>query len=31
MGPHQDGPITTRGLPLAEAHAAMILVHGRGA
>ncbi len=30
-GPHQDQPVITTGKPLAEAQAAMILVHGRGA
>ena len=29
--PHASAPILTSGLPLAEAKAAMILVHGRGA
>jgi glyoxalase family protein len=29
-GPHQGQPIYTTGKPLAEAQAAMILVHGRG-
>jgi predicted esterase len=28
---HQGGPVHTSGLPLAEAKAAMILIHGRGA
>lgn len=31
MGPHDGQPIATAGLPLDEAQAAMILVHGRGA
>ncbi|MCZ7673055.1 MAG: phospholipase [Chloroflexi bacterium] len=30
VGPHQGQPIYTTGKPLAEAKAAMILVHGRG-
>lgn len=30
-GPHQGQPVYTMGVPLAEAEAAMILVHGRGA
>lgn len=30
-GPHQGGPVVTFGAPLAEAPAAMILLHGRGA
>ncbi|MDS0259316.1 alpha/beta hydrolase [Haloarcula sp. S1CR25-12] len=30
-GPHQDQQLVTAGTPLAEAEAAMILVHGRGA
>jgi phospholipase/carboxylesterase len=30
-GPHQDQPLLTAGTPLAEADAALILVHGRGA
>jgi predicted esterase len=30
-GPHQGQPILAAGAPLAEAEAAMILVHGRGA
>lgn len=29
--PHQDQPVLTAGLPIAQAKAAMILVHGRGA
>jgi predicted esterase len=31
QGPHQGQPILTAGQPLAQAKAAMILVHGRGA
>jgi len=31
QGPHQGQPILTAGKPLAQAKAAMILVHGRGA
>lgn len=31
MGPHAGQPIETAGLPLSEASAAAILVHGRGA
>jgi predicted esterase len=30
-GPHQGQPVLTVGLPLEEAQAAMILIHGRGA
>ncbi|MFC7018903.1 MULTISPECIES: alpha/beta hydrolase [Haloarcula] len=30
-GPHQDQPLVTAGTPLADARAAAILVHGRGA
>jgi predicted esterase len=30
-GPHEGQPVLTAGEPLARAHAAMILVHGRGA
>jgi predicted esterase len=30
-GPHQDRPVLAAGAPLAEAQAAMILIHGRGA
>jgi predicted esterase len=30
-GPHADAPVYAAGSPLAEANAAMILVHGRGA
>lgn len=30
-GPHQGQPVRTGGAPLAEAQAAMIMVHGRGA
>jgi len=30
-GPHQDQQLVTAGTPLADAEAAMILVHGRGA
>jgi len=30
-GPHQDQQLVTAGTPLAEAEAAMVLVHGRGA
>jgi predicted esterase len=30
-GPHADAPVFAAGTPLAEANAAMILVHGRGA
>ena len=30
-GPHADAPVLSTGTPLAEARAAMILVHGRGA
>ena len=30
-GPHQGQPVATAGLPLDEASAAMIMVHGRGA
>ncbi len=30
-GPHQNQPVLTAGKPLAEAAAAMVLVHGRGA
>jgi phospholipase/carboxylesterase len=29
-GPHQGQPVRTAGAPLAEAHAAMVMVHGRG-
>lgn len=31
MDPHREIPVATAGLPLAEARAAMVLVHGRGA
>lgn len=31
IGPHEGQPIVTAGLPLDDAQAAMILVHGRGA
>ena len=31
MGPHQGQKVYTAGKPLAEATAAMILIHGRGA
>ncbi|HID52467.1 MAG TPA: phospholipase [Anaerolineae bacterium] len=31
VGPHQGQPVMMAGLPLAEAQAAMIMVHGRGA
>src|SRR5262245_39528230 len=31
QGPHQGQPVYTAGKPLAEAKAAMILIHGRGA
>ncbi len=30
-GPHPNGPVHTAGVPLAEARAALVLVHGRGA
>lgn len=30
-GPHQGQPVLATGLPLAEARAAMVMVHGRGA
>ncbi|MCK6560693.1 dienelactone hydrolase family protein [candidate division KSB1 bacterium] len=30
-GPHQGQPVRTLGAPLARAHAAMIMLHGRGA
>jgi predicted esterase len=30
-GPHQGQPVETAGAPLNQAHAALILVHGRGA
>ena len=30
-GPHQGQPVRTAGVPLERAHAAMVLVHGRGA
>ncbi len=30
-GPHPDGPTRLAGVPLAEARAALVLVHGRGA
>jgi len=30
-GPHQGQPVRTAGAPLAQARAAMVLVHGRGA
>ena len=30
-GPHQGQPVRTAGVPLAKAHAAMVMVHGRGA
>src|SRR5262245_32021840 len=30
-GPHQGRPILTRGVPLDQARAAMIMIHGRGA
>ena len=30
-GPHQGQPVRTAGLPLERAHAAMVMVHGRGA
>ena len=30
IGPHQGQPVMATGLPLAEAQAAMIMVHGRG-
>ena len=31
VGPHQDQPLVEAGTPLAEADAALVLVHGRGA
>ena len=31
LNPHQAQPVATAGVPLAEANAAMILLHGRGA
>jgi phospholipase/carboxylesterase len=31
MKPHQGQPVHTAGVPLAEAQAAMIMIHGRGA
>ena len=30
-GPHQDQPVLTAGVPLAEARRAVVLLHGRGA
>jgi phospholipase/carboxylesterase len=30
-GPHQGQPVRTAGVPLDRAHAAMVMVHGRGA
>lgn len=30
-GPHPDGPIRSAGVPLAEARAVVVVVHGRGA
>src|SRR6476620_2288569 len=30
-GPHQGQPVRTAGLPLEEAKAAMVMIHGRGA
>lgn len=30
-GPHQGGPVLAAGIPLTQARAAMILLHGRGA
>jgi phospholipase/carboxylesterase len=30
-GPHQGQPVRTAGVPLAQANAAMVMVHGRGA
>ena len=30
-GPHQDQPLLAAGEPLDRAHAAMIMIHGRGA
>jgi predicted esterase len=31
VGPHQGQPVRTAGVPLTEAKAAMVMVHGRGA
>jgi len=31
VGPHQGQPVRTMGLPLEQARAAMVMVHGRGA
>ena len=31
VGPHQGQPVRTAGIPLNEARAAMVMVHGRGA
>jgi len=31
QGPHQGQPVLTRGKPLAQAKAAMVMIHGRGA
>lgn len=30
-GPHQSQPVLTAGAPLAQAHAVMVMIHGRGA
>jgi predicted esterase len=30
-GPHQGQPVRTAGVPLSEAHGAMVMLHGRGA